>query len=227
MWDCGLDSGRADCSGNLKSVLSSSTAAKNGSHFITMPWLPPYGVSSVVRCLSAAHFRRSCTRRSTRPRCCALPIMLAPSGAAAISGKMVRMSRRMAAKMGGGVTAKLRGEEGMRMFRLLSGEIESGAGQSGVSAHQRCERVSTPVRESPERAGQSRTCDAPSGLFLFDHRSQGFALGFRLLHRWCPDSLLPGQCCSLRLWRATFAPLVPGPSAAAYSTFNRTAAAPG
>jgi hypothetical protein len=37
---------------------SASTAAKTGSHFMTIPWLPPYGVSSVVRCLSVAHSRK-------------------------------------------------------------------------------------------------------------------------------------------------------------------------
>ena len=80
--------------------------------------------------------------------------------------------------------------------------------------HQRCKSrqpratpwVSTPRRESPERATHIRFCRALSGLAFLKTCPQGFgspallpplfpsaasALGWRLSHRWCPDFPLP------------------------------------
>src|SRR3990172_5543236 len=68
-----------------------STAAKNGSTFMTMPAPPPYGASSTWRWRSVVKSRRSQTRTSSSPRSRARPITLTSRGRKA-SGKIVTMS---------------------------------------------------------------------------------------------------------------------------------------
>ncbi len=55
---------------------AASMAANSGSGFITIPAPPPYGASSVTRCLPSAYSRTSVTRASRRPLSRALPRML-------------------------------------------------------------------------------------------------------------------------------------------------------
>ena len=71
---------------------SASTASKIGSGFITIPCPPPYGTSSVVRCLSRAQSRRLCTRMRAAPDSWARFIMLAVNAPSHRAGNNVRMS---------------------------------------------------------------------------------------------------------------------------------------
>ena len=57
-----------------------STAAKNGSGFITIPGPPPNGMSSTTRCRSVVKSRRSCTPTSSTPRPMARPTTPSASG---------------------------------------------------------------------------------------------------------------------------------------------------
>src|SRR5579863_5144970 len=66
-----------------------SMARPSTSGFITMPGPPPAGVSSTVRCLSAAYVRLSTTSSVQAPDASALPARLAPNGPGNMSGKIV------------------------------------------------------------------------------------------------------------------------------------------
>src|SRR5438132_243850 len=59
---------------------AASIAATRGSGFITIPAPPPYGTSSVTRCLPSAKSRMSVTRTPNRPFSRAFARLLSPSG---------------------------------------------------------------------------------------------------------------------------------------------------
>src|SRR5690606_1351250 len=77
-----------------------SIAASSGSGFITMPWPPPYGVSSTVRCRSLVKSRGLTKSTSTSSAARALPSRLAASGESNSSGNSVTTVKRMAAGRG-------------------------------------------------------------------------------------------------------------------------------
>src|SRR6185437_8595647 len=76
------------------SAAAASMARASTSAFITMPGPPPAGVSSTVRCLSAAKLRISTMSSDQAPAVSALPARLKPSGPGNISGKMLRTNAR-------------------------------------------------------------------------------------------------------------------------------------
>src|SRR5580704_13234266 len=76
------------------SVAVASMARPSTSAFSTMPGPPPAGVSSTLRCLSAAKLRISATSSAQAPAAKALPARLAPSGPGNISGNRVRTLAR-------------------------------------------------------------------------------------------------------------------------------------
>ena len=54
---------------------NASTASNSGSGFMSMPWPPPNGASSTVRCLSCVHVRRSCASNAKMPAARARPMI--------------------------------------------------------------------------------------------------------------------------------------------------------
>src|SRR5579859_4070416 len=92
-WVSGTPRGDSNRSGRA-SAAAASMARASTSAFITMPGPPPAGVSSTVRCLSAAKLRISTTSSAQAPAVSALPARLTPSGPGNMSGKMLRTEAR-------------------------------------------------------------------------------------------------------------------------------------
>src|SRR5581483_4368527 len=93
LWVSGTPRGDINRSGRA-SAAAASIARASTSAFITMPGPPPAGVSSTVRCLSAAKLRISTMSSAQAPAASALPARLKPSGPGNISGKMLRTEAR-------------------------------------------------------------------------------------------------------------------------------------
>src|SRR5947209_5758537 len=83
--------------GRPRSASIVSSARKIGSGFSTIPGPPPYGTSSTTRWRSVVKSRKSRTLTSSVPRSIARPSTPAASGSSIMAGKIVTMSKVIAA----------------------------------------------------------------------------------------------------------------------------------